>query len=338
MPNRIELRGTRRLQEISHGFKQAGILIGAIELGIFTAVSEGAHNVPHIAEITGLSKWAAQKIVDACAALDLLERKDGLYYNAPDVQKYLVKTDPNYRGIWMLLGKHSFGMWADVAAILKGDKDPGSKGFYTHAWADNEIASMMNMATYNIGLGSGYRLARTVDFSSYSYLLDLAGGSGAYCIALTSEYPNLKATVMDYPTICISAKEFIAKAGLSDRINTHPGDIVKDDFPKGADLMLMSSCLPNFETNEFKKVLSKAYESMEPGGTFIILGETLYNDRIGPLESANWGIEEALVGGHGETFTESEVCSFMEQAGFIRTEVAEFSPGVLTRITAHKQK
>ena len=74
--------GTRRLQEMSHGYKQAGILIGAIELDLFTAVSEGAREVAQIAQRTGLSQWAAQKIVHACAALQLLERREGLYYNA----------------------------------------------------------------------------------------------------------------------------------------------------------------------------------------------------------------------------------------------------------------
>lgn len=291
-----------------------------------------------IAQKTGLSLWAAQKIVDACAALGLLQRREGLYYNASDVEKYLVRGKPGYRGIWMTLGKASFAMWTEVAAILRGDRPPWGEGFYHEAWKNEEVAHLMNQATFNIGLGSGYRLARSFDFSPYSLLLDLAGGSGCYCIALTSEYPHLRAIVMDYATICASAEKFISQAGLSERIKTHPGDLVKDDFPQEADVMLMSSCLPNFTSGELRTVFTKAFQAMVPGGTMIILGEALNNDRTGPVEPAYWGLEEALVGGHGESHTVAEVCQLLEEAGFINCEVGEFVPGVLTRITSQKQK
>ena len=71
------MRGASRLQEISHGYKQAGVLIGAIELDLFTAVSNGAQDV---------------------------RIRDDLYYNASDVEKYLVQGKPRCRGPWLMAG------------------------------------------------------------------------------------------------------------------------------------------------------------------------------------------------------------------------------------------
>jgi len=160
-----------------------------------------------------------------------------------------------------------------------------------------EAARLLNRSTYNIGLGSGYRLAHRFDFSPYSLLLDLGGGSGAYCIAICSTYPDMKAIVVDYPPICASAEEIIAEAGLSERITTHPGDLLEVDFPTGANVMLMSSNLPNFTSSGLATVYRKAFNAMERGGAMIILGEALDDDRSGPLGPALWNLDECLRGG-----------------------------------------
>ena len=330
--------GSLRLQNLAHAFKQAGALRAAINLDLFTAVAHGAREISPIAEEIGLSRQNAQKLADVCSSLGLLEYKDGLYYNAPDVERHLVKGERGYLGPWLTTGEEAFNLWSDIAPILKGDKPPIAKGIYEQAWKDVEGARRMNRDTYNIGIGGGYRLARSFDFSPYSLLLDLGGGSGAYSIAIASTYPKMKAIVMDYPTICTSAEELIAEAGLSERITTHPGDLLTVDFPPGADVMLMSSNMPNFSTSGLATVYRKAFDAMAKGGTILILGEAMYDDRSGPLEPACFHHEDTLVGGWGETRTISEVCQLLEEAGFTDCEVSEFAPGLLTRFTAHKPK
>ncbi len=330
--------GTQRLQNLAHAYKQAGALRAAIKLDLFTAIAQEAREIPQIAQEIGLSCQRAQTLADVCSALGLLDIKDGLYYNASDVERHLVKGERGYLGPWLTTGEEAFNLWSDIAPILKGDKPPVAKGIYEQAWKDVEGARRMNRDTYNIGIGGGYRLARSFDFSPYSLLLDLGGGSGAYSIAIASTYPKMKAIVMDYPTICISADELIAEAGLSERITTHPGDLLTVDFPLGADVMLMSSNMPNFSTSGLATVYRKAFEAMAKGGTILILGEAMYDDRSGPLEPACFHLEDTLVGGWGETRTISEVCQLLEEAGFTDCEVSEFAPGLLTRFTAHKPK
>ena len=330
--------GTLRLQNLAHAYKQAGALKAAIKLDLFTAVSEGARAISQIAQKTGLSCRNAQKLADVCSALGLLEVKAGTYSNATDVERYLVKGRKGYVGAWLMDGAERFNLWADIAPILQSNKLPTPEGIYAEAWKDVEAASRLNRATYSIGLGAGYRLAHTLDFSACSLLLDLGGGSGCYSIAITSSYPNMKAIVMDYPTICTSAEEFIAEASLSDRITTHPGDLLTIDFPSGADVMIMSSNLPDFSSPGLVTVYCKAFKAMKKGGMIIILGEALYDDRSGPLEPALWHLDQALRGGLGESHTISEVCCLLTEAGFKDCEVSEFVPGLLTRFIAYKAK
>lgn len=330
--------GTLRLQNLAHAYKQAGALKAAIKLDLFTAVTEGATEISRIAQKTGLNRANAQKLADVCSSLGLLQVKEGTYSNAPDVDRHLVKGRKGYMGAWLMDAEQQFNLWADIAPILQSNRPPAPQGIYAEAWNDVEAARRLNRSTYSIGLGSGYRLAHTLDFLPYSLLLDLGGGSGCYSIAITSSYPHMKAIVMDYPTICTSAEEFIAEAGLSERITTHPGDLLTVDFPPDTDVMLMSSNLPDFSNSGLTTIFHKASDAMEKGGMIIILGEALYDDRSGPLEPALWNLDQALRGGLGESHTISEVCHLLMEAGFIDCEVSEFAPGLLTRFIAHKSK
>lgn len=329
-------KGTLRLQTLAHAYRQSGGLNAAIKLDLFTVVARGATDIAQIARDTGLNRQNAQKLLDVCSSLGLLEYREGRYYNAPDVERYLVKGKEGYAGPWLTNGEEQFRQWADIVPILKGDGPAVVRGKYEAAWTSVEAARRLNQSTYSIGLRSGYSLARRWDFSARSLLLDLGGGSGCYSIAIASTYPHMKAVVVDYPTICASAEEFIAEAGLSERITTHPGDLLKVDFPPGADAMLMSSNLPDFSSSGLATVYGKAFGAMEKGGAIIILGEALNDDRSGPLEPALWNLDDALSGGHGDSHTISEVCQLLADAGFVDCEATEYVPGLLTMFLAHK--
>lgn len=329
-------RGTLRLQTLAHAFRQSGVLNAAIKLDLFTVVAQEIGETSRIARETGLSQQNAQKLLDVCSSLGLLECRDGRYHNAPDVERYLVKGKEGYAGPWLTNGEEQFKHWADIAPLLKGERPATARGKYEAAWTSVEAARRLNQSTYSIGLRSGYSLARRWDFSARSLLLDLGGGSGCYSIAICSTHPHMKAIIVDYPTVCASAEEFIAEAGLSERITTHPGDLLEVDLPRGADAMLMSSNLPDFSSGALATVYGKAFGAMEKGGAIIILGEALNDDRSGPLEPALWNLDDALSGGHGDSHTISEVCQLLTDAGFVDCEASEYVPGLLTMFVAHK--
>ncbi len=329
--------GSKRLQNMARAYKHAGILKAGIKLDLFTTVAKGAREVSQVADKLGISRQNAQKILDVCCALDLMEYRDGKYYNAEDVERYLVKGEKRYLGVWLGNEKEDFfNAWSDIAPILTGEKPPVSTGWYDQAWKDVEAAHEFNQATHNVGLGGGFKLARKWDFSNSSQLLDLGGGSGAYCIAIAGQHPNLRAIVIDYPTVCASAERFIAEAGLSDRISTHPGDLTEVEFPRGSDVMLLSSNLPLFSNASLQTILGKAFDAMEDGGTLIILAEAIYDDHSGPLQVALFYMDETILGGQGETRTISETCDFVKAAGFTDVEVSEFEPDILAMVTARK--
>jgi hypothetical protein len=86
--------GTERIQNIGFGFKHAAALMAAIELSLFTKISEGASTIEEISSACGLSLLNAERLVVACAALRLIEKRDGKYVNGPDIEMYLAEGRP----------------------------------------------------------------------------------------------------------------------------------------------------------------------------------------------------------------------------------------------------
>ncbi len=334
MNNGQKKAGTVRLQNLSYAHKQSGTLRAALELDLFTKVSEGASSISEIATALGLTVLNAERLVVACTALELLEKHGDEHRNAPDVERFLVKGKATYIGPWLIFNGLDFERWKDLGTVLRSTSPPKVLGLYESL--TDEMARVYHEATYTVGLGAGMLFARDVDMSERSLILDLGGGSGAYCIAAVQRYPHLKAIVLDFPPVCSVAREFIAQWGMQDRISTHPGDFTTDALPSGADVMIMASNLPQYNERVLDAVLKRAYEALSPGGEFHLVGETLDDEKRGPLGPALWGIHEALFGSEGRAHSEAEVRGYLEGAGFVEVGAHRFVPGSLTRITGKK--
>ncbi|MBF5055217.1 PtdP, QbsJ [Alcanivorax sp. 521-1] len=98
-------------------------------------------------------------------------------------------------------------------------------------------------------------------------LLDLGGGPGRVALSLARAFPDLRATVLDWPEAAEVARQNIAEAGLADRVRALGGDITVDDPGEGYDVIWCSSVL-HFVA-EPAAVLRRLHRALAPGGVLI---------------------------------------------------------------------
>lgn len=328
---------TTRLQKIAQAYWESAALMAAVELDVFTAIARGHDTLPTLAKAAGITERNAERLLTALVAMTLLERsgpgKDARFSNTPDVQRFLVKDSDRYAGPWILFTKPRWTAYGELSRRLR---DPAEKrlGAYTEFTVDD--ARRYHAATYSIGTGAARLFSRSVDLAGRKLLLDLGGGSGAYSIVATQTYPGLKAIVLDLPPVTVVANEYIAANKAQDRVSTLAGDFTTTPFPAGVDVVVMASNLPQYEPALIRLVVGKAFAALVPGGEMHLVGETLHDDRRGPLSAALWGLNEAVFGSTGLAHTESEVKSYLQDAGFADVAVHPFVPGVLSRIAGRK--
>lgn len=328
---------TTRLQKMAQAYWESAALMAAVELEVFTAIAHGHDTVPAVARAVGISERNAERLLTALAAMTLLDRQTDnggdRFTNAPDVQRFLVKDGERYAGPWILFTKPRWEAFGKLSEHLRR-REENHLGQYTEFSVDD--ARRYHAATYSIGMGAARLFSRSVDLTGRRLMLDLGGGSGAYSIVATKTYPGLKAIVLDLPPVAVVAQEYIARNDAADRVTAMPGDFTKTDFPMGADVVVMASNLPQYEPDLIRLVVAKAFAAMAPGGEMHLIGETLHDDRRGPLSAALWGLNEAIQGSTGVAHTEGEVKGYLREAGFTQVTVHPFVPGVLSRVTGRK--
>jgi len=324
---------TTRLQKIAQAYWESAALMAAVELEIFTAIAHGHDTIPAAAKAIGITERNAERILTVLAAMTLLSREGERFTNAPDVQRFLVKDGERYAGPWILFTKPRWTAFGELSDRLRR-KEETKLGAYVDFSVDD--ARRYHAATYSIGMGAARLFSRSVDLTGRKKLLDLGGGSGAYSIVATKTYPGLKAIVLDLPPVAVVANEYIAANDAADRVSTLPGDFTSTEFPSGVDVVVMASNLPQYEPALIRLVVKKAFAALEPGGEMHLIGETLHDDRSGPLSAALWGLNEAVQGSTGLAHTEAEVKGYLQGAGFVDVAVHPFVPGVLSRVTGRK--
>ena len=124
----------------------------------------------------------------------------------------------------------------------------------------------------------------------------------------------------DLPPIEPLFDEYVAAAGLSDRLSFQAGDFFADDLPQ-ADVLVMGRILHDWDLDEKRRLLEKAYAALPDGGALIVYEAIIDDDRrenaFGLLMSLNMLIETP----GGFDFTGADCQGWMADAGFRETYV-----------------
>jgi SAM-dependent methyltransferase len=317
----------RRLNELGLGFMHAGTLIAAIELGVFDALSARPLSIAQLADAIGLTEDRTDKLVTACATLDLVSRGDGGVGNTEETDRFLVRGKPTYFGDYLVhLAKGSYANWGRLAERLKAPP-PEGQGRYFATGGDAAEARALTEAGYTGSQGTARRLAHRFDFSGFRRLLDLGGGSGVYSIEACRQNPELTATVFDFENVCVVAREFIERAGLSERIEACALDFTSEALPAGADVVLLCGNIHAYDADTARRVVRNAHEALAPGGAMIICDYMLNDERTGPPVAAFMTVAQTFSPGRGRVHSGADFASYLADAGFEVVKVEEFLAG-----------
>jgi hypothetical protein len=130
----------------------------------------------------------------------------------------------------------------------------------------------------------------------------------------------MRCVSFDLPEVEPIAKQWIERAGVSDRVSTAAGDFLRDPLPR-ADVITMGMILHDWNLEKKKHLLRLAYDALPPGGAFIAIENLIDDERrkntFGLLMSLNMLIEF----GDAFDFTGADFWSWCREVGFGRYEV-----------------
>jgi (2Fe-2S) ferredoxin/SAM-dependent methyltransferase len=295
-----------------HAFRTTRVILSAVELDIFTAVGQKAGS-KEVAENLGIDPRASEMLLNALVALDLLEKKDGVFFNTPLSARYLMENSPDDSRASMMHSVHLWDRWSTLTDCIR----KGTSVTYTEPserredWTESFIAAMNKNATLRAP-----QVARVIGLDGVTNVLDVGGGSAAYSIAFARTNSSLHAEVFDLPDVVPIARRHIEAAGLSNRIVTRVGDFRKDDFGPGFDLILVSAICHMNSPEENLDLVKKAFGALTPGGRIVIQDFILGPDKTSPLTAALFSLNMLVGTRSGSSYSENEYTAWLKTVGF----------------------
>ena len=307
------------LMQVVSGFWASKTLAAAVELDLFTLLSGRTVEPEELCQLLNIHPRPAEMLLSGCAALGLLEQHGGRFANSPLAEEYLVRGKPYYfGGVVTMLDRRLYLPWNRLTEAIKTNRAQtwgDQAGLFEAISANPAEQRIFTEAMHSWSIQSGRAVAQAFDFSARRQLIDVGGGSGAYCIEACRRYPHLRAVVFDIPSALEIAREKIAEAGLSDRITTHAGDFFRDALPEGSDVVLLSMILHDWAPEKNRTILLKSYDALPTGGAVLVSELMMDDDKSGPAPAALMSLN-MLIETEGRNYTWAEYTRWLEETGF----------------------
>lgn len=307
------------------GFWGSKALLSAVELGLFTVLAEGRADAETLRRRLGLHERAARDFFDALVALGMLERENGLYRNTAEADLFLDRAKPGYVGqILEMSNARLFASWNHLTEALKTgeaqSENAADKDFFGSLYADPERLRGFLTAMSGISAGPAQAIAAKFPWKDYKSFVDVGAAQGMVPVTVARAHPHLTGGGFDLPQVRPIFDDFVAQNGLSDRLRFYAGDFFADELPK-ADVIVMGHILHDWNLDEKRRLLVKAYDALPKDGALIVYEALIDDERktnaFGLLMSLNMLIETP----GGFDYTGADCQGWMREAGFSQTRV-----------------
>jgi (2Fe-2S) ferredoxin/predicted O-methyltransferase YrrM len=300
------------LNQTIRGFQESRAVLTALELDLFTALADGRTSDDAAASLQSDPRATAM-LLNALAAMDLIEKRDGVFRPTAVTARYFTAGSPDNARPALLHTAHLWVRWSNLTECIRRGTALDHAGVEARGedWTEAFIAAMHRNAAERAPL-----VVHAVGTSGVSRMLDVGGGSGAYSIAFANSCPDLRADIFDLPTVTPLARRYVAAAKLTDRIATRDGDMRFGSFGSGYDLVLVSAICHMFGPAENIDLLKRCRAALAPGGRLVIQDFILESDKTSPRSAALFALNMLVGTAAGSSYSVDEYTAWMRDAGF----------------------
>ena len=314
-----------RILQLGMGFWGSKVLLSAVDLEIFTALAKGPLTPDALRERLGLHTRSHVDFLDALVSLGMLERQDGHYANTAISATFLDKNKPAYIGAILEMANdrlwHSWGKLSDALRTGKPQGDTAhSDGTFETMYSEPARLDQFLRSMTALHFATGQALARTFPWKDYTTCIDVGAAQGGVIVEIARANPHIAGGGFDLPQAKPIFEAYVAAQGMADRLKFHTGDFFQEPLPH-ADVITMGHILHDWDLEQKKMLIRKAYEALPDGGAFVVFESLLDDERrnntFGLLMSLNMLVET-----HGGfDFTGAACQAWFKEAGFRETRV-----------------
>ncbi len=312
--------------QIGLSFWASKTLLSAVEMEVFTELARHPEDLNTLSGRLGLHPRSARDFLDALVALGFLQREDGVYFNTYASDLYLDKHKPSYiGGMLEMANRRLYPHWTRLTTALRtgqpqGEAGPDAPDTFSALYADPDRLKGFLRAMTGVSRGANLAIAAKFPWSKYRTVADAGPAQGDLLVQVASRNQHLLGIGFDLPEVGPIFEEYVAGHGLSERLVFQGGSFFTDPLPQ-ADVIMMGHILHDWNLDEKRMLIRKAYEALPEGGAFLAYDAIIDDDRtknsFGLLMSLNMLIETK----GGFDYTGADCVGWMKDAGFRQAHV-----------------
>ena len=261
------------LMTMLHGLQVTAILQAGVQLRVFDQIAAGTDKAALIATAIDADERATRILLDALAALELLERHDDTYRLSPLADAFLVTSRPTYLGgtvdifappwVWS-----SHQTLAEVVrhggTILNEHAETPEHAFWT-TFAPSSVGIAAPAGQMIIDLLGDWSADR-----EELQILDVACGGGMISLPLTARTPRAHTTLLDWANVLELTKDTIGRLGLHERTSLIEGDMFQVPLRGPYDLIIASHVFHHFSEARCLELIRRLAAALKPDGRLVI--------------------------------------------------------------------
>lgn len=304
------------------GFINSQVLAACLELELLQRLQRRPRDAVALADDLSLDPDRLERLLEAAAELDLLERRPGRRWGLGP-QGAVLLSDPGL----LAMSLHHRALYDDLrdpVALLRAEPPPTRLAAlwpYADAERPESLAAGDTERYTRLMAASQRMIAEQVlgayDFDRHEALVDIGGGSGAFLAAVANAHPGLRLTLMDLPAVLPHARAALREGGLEERISLVGGNFHRDDPPPGHDLATLVRIVHDHDDEPSQALLRRVHDALPPGGTLLVAEPMLgRHDPQGLL--GNYFRFYLMAMGSGRPRSPRELRRMLKKAGFGR--------------------
>jgi O-methyltransferase domain len=244
----------------------------------------------------------------------------------PPADVYLDRRKTTYiGGMLEMANQRLYGHWNNLTAALRtgepqNEAKLGDLDVFSELYADPQRLRSFLKAMTGISKGANRAIAGKFPWKRYQTAVDVGTAEGDLIVQIASANPNISGVGFDLAEVAPVFEDYVAEHGLSSRVQFRAGSFFENPLPK-ADVVTMGHILHDWDLDQKKMLIRKAYEAVPTGGALIVYDSIIDDDRrenaFGLLMSLNMLIETP----GGFDYTGADCQSWLREAGFRETRV-----------------
>ena len=308
------------IMQLGFGFWGSKVLLSAVELNLFSELAEGPLDAEELRERLDLNPRSARDFFDALVALGMLEREDGRYANTPATELFLDQAKPSYvGGILEMANTRLYPFWGSLTEGLRTGAPQNEakvgEDFFEVLYADPARLAQFARAMSAVSGGAAQAIAAKFPWQDHGSVIDVGCAEGAVPVQVALRHEHITGGGFDLPAIGPIFDAYVSNFGLGGRLSFTAGDFFADPLPE-ADVLVMGHILHDWDLDEKRQLLQKAYDALPDGGALIVYEAIIDDERrenaFGLLMSLNMLIETP----GGFDYTGADCRAWMQEAGF----------------------